>query len=679
MASSGDEVRVSIGVPVETNASAAADDVAALRDSIARSKDVIREASENLRHLRGNTDAIKRAKDQLKQARDREKDAISQATLKLIKHGTTFDKVARQQRDQAKAQDALKKKTADALKAQSTERVKAFGDAITKAGGPLAAFRDKLSAVGELASKGGGLGLMTLAAAGLTAALVALVAASAAGIVALARWALRGADAARSMQLLREATTTSTLSATNLGTQVDALAKKVPTSTDALNQLGASIAKMRLGGQQSVDLLNAVAQANAALGDETAGSKLKEIVERGRLAQRMYLGLYELQGTGLDFDDVAGALAESMHVGVAKARQALMTGQVSLSAGAEALRKATEKKFGNINLRKMMSFDGLAETARKFGQSLTKDINLEPASQAAFKFLHAFDESTATGAVLKRVVTVFGNGVVNVLERGAPIAKEFLRGMIIGGLELYIGYLRVRNAFRDALKVFGDSDLLSNVDAMTIALESGKVVIGTIAIALGVAAAAVLVVGGTIAGAVLAFEELTDAGLRFGTWIRETNWTSLGSNVVDGLVDGLKSGAGKLGQAVTELADKMKKGFTGALGIKSPSKVFEGFGRNTTAGFQRGVEKTTPAAQRAVEAMGAPPMPAPGSAMARGAGGAAGAPTAIIHVTNTFQGGAGAPSPKAQLEDPSFLDGLTKSLKEASAAAGITVERIVFT
>ncbi|MDX6479511.1 MAG: hypothetical protein QOG85_21 [Gaiellaceae bacterium] len=586
MGSSGEEVRVPIGVPVETNASAAADDVAGLRDQISRSKDVIRDANNHLKHLSGSCELVKAAKNQLKAAVDKEKLAVAAATVNLLKQGTTYDKLALQAKEAAKQQLEFKKKTEDALKKKNEERAKGFGAALARLGGPVGGIRDKLAGLGELAthvSGSGGLGMATLAVAGLAAAAAAAVAVVGALGFTLARWAIKGADAARSMQLVRDASTRSSLSARNLGEQVDALAMKVPTSTDALNQLGASLARSRLGGQQTIDLMNAMAQASAALGDDAAANKMKEIVERGRLAQRMYIGLTELQGTGLDFSDVAEALATSMHVGVDKARQALLSGKVSLGDGAKALKDATQKKFGGINLQKMMSLEGLSSTFGKMLQSLTKGIDLEPAVRGIFKLIHAFDESTATGAILKRVVTVFGNGIVSAVEKGAPLVKSFLRSTIISGLKAYIVYLEFKKQIVDLVdqikRPLAKTGLLGHVDMLAASFDvlgyMAEAPLALIQLALISASGSATILSGAITSVGAAFDFITSLG-----------WEGLGGSIVDGIIDGITGdGAGKLVKSIIGLGEKAKTAFKNALGIHSPSKVFEGFGKQTTAGY----------------------------------------------------------------------------------------------
>lgn len=668
---SGPEVRVPIGVPVDTNAGEASDAIASMRDQIAQSKDAIRDMSSNLRNLRGDSDAVKAAKDQLRATIDREKAAVSEATLALIKQGTSFEKLADQQKKAAAAQeeakkkaDALKKANEDAFKRANEERAKAFGDAISKAGGPVASLRDKLSGLSEIAEKGGALGVVAMGAAAAVAAVVALTVAIGAATIAFAKWALGGADVARSMQLVREAALGSSYNATNLGTQVEALANKVPTTTGRLNELAASLARSRLGGQITVDTLNAVAQASAAI-DDSAGAKIREIVERGKIAQRMFLGLRELEGTGLDFGDVASALADSMKVSVADARKALLEGRVKLGDGAKAMRDAVEKKFGDINLRKMMSLEGLAETLQKKLAGMTSGINFEPAARAAFKFLSVFDQSTATGAVLKRAVTVFGDGIVSVIERGAPIAREFIRGMIIGGLQMYVAYLQVKNALKGA---FGDSEIIKNIDGVKLALVLGKSAVTTFATGVAVMGAAVGLVLAPFIYLGKIIWDTAEAGFRAYKFLSELDWSATGTAIVDGLVNGVTSGAHRVTDSIKGLAGKAKAAFKDALGIHSPSRDFFDEARQIPAGVKGGVEADAPKAQRAVADM--IEVPKFGArASSGGQGGAGGAVSAVFHIHVTVQGDVSA----EQVRSSGLLAELTKTFKEAAALAGITV------
>src|SRR6185295_11032007 len=61
-----------------------------------------------------------------------------------------------------------------------------------------------------------------------------------------------------------------------------------------------------------------------------------------------------------------------------------------------------------------------------------------------------FAETNTTGAGIKQLVTLLGKTLVGDLERGVPIAKAFLQGLVIGSQRVVIGFLEARAAIRAA-------------------------------------------------------------------------------------------------------------------------------------------------------------------------------------------------------------------------------------
>lgn len=66
--------------------------------------------------------------------------------------------------------------------------------------------------------------------------------------------------------------------------------------------------------------------------------------------------------------------------------------------------------------------------------------------------------------------------------------------------------------------------------------------------------------------------------------------TSAGSDLVQGLINGINARKGDAVAAATQLANEVAAAARGALGIKSPSKVFEEIGQHSAEGFQVGLE-----------------------------------------------------------------------------------------
>lgn len=128
----------------------------------------------------------------------------------------------------------------------------------------------------------------------------------------------------------------------------------------------------------------------------------------------------------------------------------------------------------------------------------------------------------------------------------------------------------------------------NNPTAQT-ALLGLKIILGATAIALAVLAAGaalmaapILALGAAVVWGVGKLTELSVSAEHFG------------KDIITGLLSGLWGGLSSVGKAVGAVATKVKDTFKNALGINSPSTVFEGFGINIGAGTERGVNRAMP-------------------------------------------------------------------------------------
>lgn len=641
----GDEAKFSVVLDDEVSDSAenAARAVEALQRRMESGESAVKEMSAALRRLRGNTDEVKQAKAQLTARINAEKSAISSSQLAMLKHGDAAKKLAERTKLLAKQKEEAK------------ERTKALGAAVGAAGGPVASLKDKIGSLGEmLGGAGGASSLMALGIAGLIAAVVALTVAAGAAVVALAKFAFTSANAQRSANLMREAAAGSAANATALGTQVDALARKVPTAKAALNELAISLAKGGIQGQALVDTFNAVGQASAALGDD-AGAKLRELVDRGRLSKRFVVNPMELQGSGLQFDDIAAELAVKMKKGIGEARKALFEGRVSLGDGAAAMRAAVEKKFGGINLRRMLDINVIFDKVRERFDSLTSGINIEPLSRAFETIFSIFDDETVTGDTLKQLIGMFGNGLGSAAESTAPIIKKFFQGIIIESLKVGIAVLKLRNWFKATF----DLSSLKGINWLNIALKTGRILVSSFAIGfaalVAITAAAIapfVYIGVKIGEVIKGFYDLWQE-------MKTIDWAATGQALVDGFIGGIKSGMDRVKGAVKDLGGAAKNALKDALGIHSPSKVFAELGANTAEGYKQGVDGGAPAAAKALDSMAEQPSKG-------GAG--RGSTTISIPITINVDGGGDAAK---ALSSPSFLAQLVKAIEDGLVAGGV--------
>lgn len=77
---------------------------------------------------------------------------------------------------------------------------------------------------------------------------------------------------------------------------------------------------------------------------------------------------------------------------------------------------------------------------------------------------------------------------------------------------------------------------------------------------------------------------LTGIGEKFKTF---------GSQLLQGLINGIKGGVPGILRAIAGVGSSMIKGFKERLGIRSPSRVFAGFGDDTMSGLTRGLDRSS--------------------------------------------------------------------------------------
>jgi len=633
------------GINVGGNAAAAGKPAAVslqdVRSAAATAASTLADLQSQFKSLKGGGDELAAATASVKKQIEAEEKLLGKLESTARKAGTSLAALSKGHLAEAaaaqKAGVAEKKKLDEAAKGAS-------------------ALKDQMGAAFE--------GIAAGAAAMGVAILAAFAAAAVAAAVAFGRFLIDSANVARAMQLTREAAVGSAEGATALGTQVDALARKLPTAKAELNDLASEMARAGLGGQTLVDAFNAVGQAAAANG-QSAGNQIRALLERGKLTQRFSLGRFELQGTGLAQADVAAELAKKMKIGIGDAQRALAEGRVSLSAGAEAMRAAVEAKFGAINARKMLDLNVIVAKTKERLQGLAAGINLEPLAKVFGEIAEVLDTSTVSGAALKEVFTTIGNGIVAGFAAAGPFLKGFFKGLVITALEIEVAYYKVKIALKSA---FGSPSFLKDIDGMQTGILAAKIAVGALAASLIIAGAVVAAVGLTIAFPFIlagaAIGALVFIGKKVYDFFKETDFGKLGTDIIDGLVGGIKSGFGRVKTAVTDLGSSAKDAFKNALGIRSPSKVFAEYGKHTTEGYAQGVDEGSGRATSAVASM----VDVPSASRAASAGGS-------TNITVNFNmAGGNANELASKLTEASFFERLEEAVRKAARHEAVTVE-----
>lgn len=80
---------------------------------------------------------------------------------------------------------------------------------------------------------------------------------------------------------------------------------------------------------------------------------------------------------------------------------------------------------------------------------------------------------------------------------------------------------------------------------------------------------------------------------------------SAGTDIIQGLIDGIKSMASNIVSALVGILPEPIQKFAGMLGLASPSKLFRRFGRDTIAGFVQGIKESRKGVGREITAVAA--------------------------------------------------------------------------
>ncbi len=391
------------------------------------------------------------------------------------------------------------KKTSD-VKLNGEKAVKDAADSakkITKETGLAKlgeAAKDADGPIGKLAN-----GFEKLKAAGaagvavaLVVALVAVATTAAAAAFALTRFALAAADAFRSSRLLANAASGVEGGGKGMTMVIDDIASKSPLARERIAEMARAMEVAKLRGRDMQNALEAATTATSAIGD-AAGAAFTSIAEKSQFARRFLLTKADLAGTGVEFAEVAAALAQAMGTSVAAATTLIQQGGVSVAKGLEAMNAAVQKKFGKTVAAQMLSLTTqMAKLKENFGR-LFDGVDIEPFLRGLKTITDLFSEQTVTGAALKVLFKSIFNPLAEASEGIFPIISAFLRGMVIATLYAYIALLKVKNAINEA---FGGSSA-SKIDWVKVSMYAGMIAaigIGAALFALAAIIALVIVV-----------------------------------------------------------------------------------------------------------------------------------------------------------------------------------------
>ena len=213
---------------------------------------------------------------------------------------------------------------------------------------------------------------------------------------------------------------------------------------------------------------------------------------------------------------------------LAMARSAQYTG-----ASVEALADSYRRRLGPIARRQMLGLDNQSARFQERISHIFDGLKIEPLLEGMESLSELFSQNTVTGRALKQLAETVLQPIIDDAVRAIPMVKRFFQLQVIGFQRGVIWALRTRNHFLDFYDAIRDG--MSRLRGFF----SGE---------------------------------------------------SLGETLTEGITNGLRGGAARAVSAVGSLADSIASTFRDRLGIRSPSRVFAGFGHNISAGVVRGLD-----------------------------------------------------------------------------------------
>lgn len=497
---------------------------------------------------------------------------------------------------------------------------------------------------------------------GAAGAALAFAAAVGGATIAAAGLGLKAADAARSARLLADALTGSK----ELGAEFDAvvtqLASKVPLARTQIADLARELNLMKLGRRDMQAGLTAIAITTSAIG-ESAGNVVKGVVQSSAAMKRFTLGARDmwgeytgLAGSGLKSADVLAALAKELGVSEKEVEKKLRIGAIGIKTGMRALEAAAQARFGKTIEAQMLSINTQFSKAQENLAQMTSGVDLEPALNGLKELLSIFDESTVSGSVLKDILTEGLGGLSRALGVLLPLGKDFFLEFAIGAMEIY---LALRPIGRQILEWIGPLLTAQNA-AQTgrIAVYALAAVFGVLAVAAGAAAFAILLpfaLAGLAIWGLVTVVQMAWGALSEGA-------KSAAGFIIEGLAAGIFGGIPTVVSAIANLGTAVAEKFRSVLKIRSPSKVFFGYGVNIGEGAEDGIEASTSGVQDAVDDMAPTPAGGGSGGFARAGGGN----TYQVHIENLYLGGQKATEQEAM----SVAEAIRQLLQSGMNAAG---------
>jgi tape measure domain-containing protein len=316
-------------------------------------------------------------------------------------------------------------------------------------------------------------------------------------------------------------------------------------------------------GEKLRNALAAVSDVAARSPNKLEGAQ-SAIAALSRVSLTGSLDARALRGLKLSPSKVFDQMAHDLGMGQKEVKKKLEAGKIDAETVINSVYKALAEKSG-----KPLGSVGV-------GMANTFEAQLEKFKTIPERLFEGLSASKGFGKI-----TGFLGRLSEAFDPASPTGKK-----IVGGLE------SMMNRLGAALESVDIDGLLGTVQKGMEYFEA--------AVMIGKGAFDVLatVIGGLTSFGEQIGEFIYDLGQFVGKVYDKA--VEVGSAVWRGIKDGMLGGLTHIGEAAGDLAFEAVGKIKGLLGIHSPSKVFEGLGKNTARGYEQGLLTEAPAVRDAV-------------------------------------------------------------------------------
>lgn len=240
-------------------------------------------------------------------------------------------------------------------------------------------------------------------------------------------------------------------------------------------------------------------------------------------------------------------------------------------------------------------------------------------------FLSGLPSFVATaGSLITKVLTTIAAALPTMLQSGTDILLNLVMGimtalpsLITTAGQIVQNLLTALMAALPSLLSTGMSFIMNLASGLLASLpniiSSATTVVTNLLTTLAshlpdLLAQGISMIGQLVAGLISMIPDVISAAVDIGreifNTIGEVDWLSLGKNVIDGIINGIKNAASSLFDALKDLASKALQAAKDALGIASPSRKFRDMvGKFIPAGVAKGVLQNLGLVKSAVRKM----------------------------------------------------------------------------